>query len=135
MKNTPQNVTYRSTTTLPLCLRLFGPPTFALADTGNIFRANLTCLEVLRPFATSQPTFFWGDGGASTLNLTQTRVDTDGVTTTFIAVGMVTAGRYQGAIATRTLVYANVDVTQGCLSANGLLQTNGTATLVLAFPN
>ncbi|MBN9681781.1 MULTISPECIES: hypothetical protein [unclassified Corallococcus] len=136
LTNTPRDITYRSTTNLPLCLpgRL-GLFTSAYADTGNVLRQGLSCLELIRPFFATEATFFWNDGGFSTVSLTQTRVEVEGATTLLIGTGTVTAGRYLNALATRTLTYANVDIAQGCLSAEGLKQTTGMATLVLALPS
>ncbi|MBN8230513.1 hypothetical protein JYK02_23655 [Corallococcus macrosporus] len=134
--NTPRDVTYQSTTHFPACVTgIFRPITSAVADTGNVLHEDLTCLELVRPLFPTQATFFWSDGGFSTVTLTQTRMEVEGTTTLLVGTGTVTAGRYLNAIATRTLSSANVDVTQGCLSAEGLKRTNGMASLVLALPD
>jgi hypothetical protein len=136
INNTPRDISYTSTTELSLCVTALAPLFFtsAVADPVTRQREDFTCLELLRPFFTTDMTFHWGDGGASKVVLSTSRVEAEGAVTSLISVGSVTEGKYQGAIATRTLVYANLDLTQGCLTEEGLKQTQGTAMLVLALP-
>jgi hypothetical protein len=134
LKNTPQNITQHTTIKLTHCAFIpLRPTTTATLDKTQVFPGH-TCTDLLKPLAPTQATFTWGDGGSSKMTLSQTRVEGQGATTVLVGVGSVTDGKYKGATAVRTLTYVQADVTQGCLSPQGLTQTSGPATLTLTLP-
>jgi hypothetical protein len=136
LKNMPQDVTRHSMDILPLCVNLPGRPLITSATSENTgLSRGLSCTDLIKPLSASESVYTWGDGGSSTVLFTQTRVEGQGATTLLISTGSVTAGRYQHAVATRTLAYVNEELDKGCLSETGLTRTDGSSTLVLALPN
>ncbi|MBN8472653.1 hypothetical protein JYJ95_39640 [Corallococcus exiguus] len=135
LKNEPRDITHTANVDLPNCVLLPSlQRTTAAAPTKTQLFPGLTCTDLLKPFARTEATFSWGDGGTSKVVLSQTRVEAQGASTVLVGVGSVTEGKYKGAVAVRTLTYVNEDVTQGCLSEQGLTQTSGPATLTLTLP-
>jgi hypothetical protein len=135
LKNTPQKVTRSATVTFPDCKLLPSlQHTSAISPLKVQSLENFRCTDILKPLSETEAIVSWAEGGTSKVSLNQTRAEAQGLTTVLISVGSVADGKYKGAVATRTLTYVNADVEKGCLSEQGLKQTTGLATLVLALP-
>jgi hypothetical protein len=93
--------------------------------------AELTCLSPLATPPASQ-TINWNTGGSSTLTGTTTITDT-GTAVVVTDRGVVTAGDFTGSPYVNVVEYTNLTPSQllACLAEPGLLQRQGSATLII----
>ncbi|RKH05685.1 hypothetical protein [Corallococcus carmarthensis] len=136
LTDTPQNVTRNINSTYTLCANLLGTPLFLTAGsgTGNVPVANASCQQAIEPPEPIQESFFWGDGGFTTVLFTQIGLRAKGTASEAVLIGTVTSGRFPNAVAMKTVTYVNGDPTNGCGQPGGLRELRGPSTLSFYLP-
>ncbi|GEN09243.1 hypothetical protein SAMN05443572_105497 [Myxococcus fulvus] len=125
MTNTPRFMTISGTGVFGPCVGL--PLGIISADYSGVAQGTTSCLT---SSTTANLTLKWNDGTVSTLSLTQTLNTRPTGQVVSVYAGTVTAGRFQGAIATATLTLAQTDLL-GCFTEEGVTATAGPAVFTI----
>ncbi|AKF84570.1 hypothetical protein MFUL124B02_00965 [Myxococcus fulvus 124B02] len=132
LTQTPRATTIDVNTTFPACVTLPGSAvTSASIVVPPFVEQGKSCSDLTDIGTVAMPMVLWNTGETSSLKTTQVRVATQGTLTVVTGVGTVVAGKFQGAIANRTLTFLTADLTEGCLAGEGLSSINGQDTLTL----
>jgi hypothetical protein len=127
LTNTKQQVKFSGDANL-LC---FGAPFFITsASIHTEGQGQLSCdLSLFAP-TRSQFVVNWGDGSSSTATAEPVVNEKQNGQFVLVVEGEVTAGRFPGAIITRTLVSPTLDL-DACDSSTGVTNANGSASLTV----
>ncbi|MFY1830759.1 hypothetical protein ACN47A_32920 [Myxococcus fulvus] len=132
LTQTPRATTIHTNTTFPACVTVLGSAvTSASIVVPPFVEEGKSCSDLTHVGSVVPSTVTWNTGETSSLETRLLRVATQGTLTVVTHVGTVVAGKFQGAIANRTLTFLTVDLTGGCLAGEGLSSINGQDTLTL----
>ncbi|MCP3064520.1 hypothetical protein LXT21_37675 [Myxococcus sp. K38C18041901] len=125
MTNAPRFMTITGTGTFGPCVGL--PLSILSADYSGVAHGTTSCLT---SSTMANLTLTWNDGTVSTLSLTQTINTRPTGQVVSVYAGTVSAGRFQGATATATLVLTQTDIL-GCFTEEGVTATTGPAVFTI----
>jgi len=131
LTTTPKTVHYDEIDNFSGCTSTDTTLTSGIASLSVDF-PNATCNGLAGTFTYPAYPIVWNDGQTSTLSLTFTDVIALGVEQS-TGVGAVTAGRFQGATATVTLILTAPNPLQ-CLTAQGVTSQTGNASIAIISP-